>query len=204
MTTINPGIVNRTTGIPLLIVALSTMSPLGCQSAPDKDADWFDGGPLQPASAETLQLTARVLAAKGNTAQAGFILNRLVSEYPDYPGTYTEGAEILLIEGRVAEAIEWLNRGLARMPNDPAMLNDRGMCHLLASDLASATRDFKAAYLIDPGDADYVANLAVARALAGNEDVAAELWSRVLPPADVSVNMNVCRNARVNFNSQSK
>ncbi|MBU3728793.1 MAG: hypothetical protein FGM37_06025 [Phycisphaerales bacterium] len=175
----------------------------GCQSAPDKDADWFDGGPLKPASAETLQLTARVLAAKGNTDQAGFILNRLAAEYPDHVGTYTEGAEVLLLEGRVSEAIGWLSRGLERMPNQPVLLNDRGMCHLLASDLASATRDFKAAYLIDPGDADYVCNLALARALAGHEEVASELWSRVISPSEVAANLAVCRNARVNFkNSQ--
>jgi Flp pilus assembly protein TadD len=166
---------------------------------PDEDADWFDGGPLKPATAETLQLTARVLAAKGNSAQAGFILNRLAAEYPDYLGTYTEGAEVLLVEGRIAEAIEWLDRGIARMPNDAVLLNDRGMCHLLASDLPSATRDFKAALALDPGDADYVSNVALASALAGDETTASELWSRVLSAAEVRENLQACRAARVNF-----
>jgi Flp pilus assembly protein TadD len=192
-------VVIRSARYALVIAAVSIASPLGCQSAPDQDADWFEGGPLKPASADTLQLTARVLAAKGNTEQAGFILNRLAADYPDHVGTYTEGAEVLLVEGRVAEAIGWLNRGLERMPNEPVLLNDRGMCHLLASDLAAATRDFKAAYLADPGDADYVANLALARALAGNEEVATELWSRVLSPADVAKNLALCRKASVHF-----
>lgn len=166
---------------------------------PDEDADWFDGGPLKPATAETLQLTARVLAAKGSSAQAGFILNRLAAEYPDYVGTYTEGAEVLLVEGRIAEAIEWLDRGLARMPNDAVLLNDRGMCHLLASDLPAATRDFKAAFAIDPGDADYVSNVALASALAGDEATASELWSRVLSAAEVRENLQICRAARAHF-----
>lgn len=183
----------------LVFAAVLMVAPVGCQSVPEQDADWFEGGPLKPASADTLQLTARVLAAKGNTEQAGFILNRLAAEYPDHVGTYTEGAEVLLLEGRVGEAIGWLNRGLERMPNEPVLLNDRGMCHLLASDLAAATRDFKAAYLADPGDADYVANLALARALAGNEEVATELWSRVLSPADVSRNLDICRKASIHF-----
>lgn len=186
--------------IPALILAV----PLGCQTASDKDVDWFDGGPLKPASAETLQLTARVLAAKGNTDQAGFILNRMVTEYPDFVGTYTEGAEVLLLEGRIADAIGWLDRGLGRMPNEAILLNDRGMCHLLGADLASATLDFKAAYLIDPVDADYVSNLALARALSGNEEVATELWSRVLPPAQVASNIEVCRKARANFKPAQK
>jgi tetratricopeptide (TPR) repeat protein len=140
-----------------------------------------------------------VLAAKGNTAQAGFLLNRLAAEYPDHVGTYTEGAEVLLLEGRIADAIDWLNRGLARMPEQPMLLNDRGLCHLLASDLPAATSDFSAAYAADPGDADYVSNLAVARALAGNEAEAAELWARVLPQSDVSANLRICRDARRNF-----
>jgi tetratricopeptide (TPR) repeat protein len=183
----------------LLLIALVAGCAVGCQSAPSEDADWFDGGPLRPATPETLQLTARVLAAKGNSAQAGFILNRLAAEYPDYLGTYTEGAEVLLVEGRIAEAIEWLDRGIARMPSNAILLNDRGMCHLLASDLPAATRDFKAAYLIDPGDADFVSNLALARALAGHEDVAAELWSRVLSAAEIRANLQICRRARPNF-----
>ena len=182
-----------------MLIALVAIGAMGCQSAPSEDADWFDGGPLKPATPETLQLTARVLAAKGSSAQAGFILNRLAAEYPDYVGTYTEGAEVLLVEGRVAEAIEWLDRGIARMPSNAILLNDRGMCHLLASDLAAATRDFKAAYLIDPGDADYVSNLALARALAGHEEVATELWSRVLSASEVRENLQVCRRARPNF-----
>jgi len=184
---------------PLLLITLVAGFAMGCQSAPSEDADWFDGGPLRPATPETLQLTARVLAAKGSSAQAGFILNRLAAEYPDYVGTYTEGAEVLLVEGRVAEAIEWLDRGITRMPDSAILLNDRGMCHLLASDLRAATRDFTAAYQIDPGDADYVSNLALAKALAGQEDVATELWSRVLSSAEVRENLQVCRKARANF-----
>lgn len=183
----------------LLAAAAVAVGAAGCQSVPDEDADWFDGGPLKPATAETLQLTARVLAAKGSSAQAGFILNRLAAEYPDYLGTYTEGAEVLLLEGRIAEAIEWLDRGLARMPNDAVLLNDRGMCHLLASDLPAATRDFKAALTIDPGDADYVSNVALASALAGDEATASELWSRVLSAAEVRENLQICRAARANF-----
>ncbi len=188
----------------LALAALIALSGLlaACQAAPSEDADWFDGGPLKPATAETLQLTARVLAAKGSTAQAGFLLNRLAAEYPDHVGTYTEGAEVLLIEGRVAEAIEWLDRGLARMPDQPVLLNDRGLCNLLASNLPAATRDFEAAYSADPGDADYVCNLALARALAGNEEAASELWGRVLPAGDVNANLQVSRKARANFKQQ--
>ena len=96
------------------LLAVSTFASVlltaGCQSTEDKPKDWFEGGPMQPATADTLQMTARVLATKGRTEQAGFLLNRMITEFPDHLGTYTEGAEILLIEGRVAEAIKWLDR----------------------------------------------------------------------------------------------
>jgi tetratricopeptide (TPR) repeat protein len=176
----------------------------GCQSTEDKPKDWFEGGPMQPATADTLQMTARVLATKGRTEQAGFLLNRMITEFPDHLGTYTEGAEILLIEGRVAEAIKWLDRGLAKYPNQSILLNDRGMCHLLAADIPAATRDFETAYAADPADADYVSNLALAKALAGDEAGAAQLWTRVVPPSDVESNIKLSRLARAKFKAASQ
>jgi tetratricopeptide (TPR) repeat protein len=173
----------------------------GCASVPDDSKDWFDGGPMQAASPETLQLTARMLAAKGSTAQAGFLMNRLLVEYPDHLGTYTEGAEVLLIEGRVSEAIKWIDRGLERFPNHPILLNDRGTCYVLSANLPAATRDFEACYAADPGDADYVGNLALARALAGQEDEARTLWGRILGPYEVFQNIELARKARGNFAS---
>ena len=136
---------------------------------------------------------------KGNTEQAGFLINRLYRDYPDHLGTYTEGAEVLLIQGRVREAGEWLDRGLVRFPNNPILRNDRGMCRLLEANLPAATADFEAAYASDPGDADYVANLALARALAGDTDAARALWSRVLNPEDVEHNISQAAAAAPKF-----
>lgn len=136
-----------------LTVALALLLVGGCTTTTTTDApatDWFDGGPMKAASPETLQLTARVLASKGNTEQAGFLIDRMARDYPDNLGTYTEGAEVLLIQGRVREATEWLERGLARFPNNPILRNDRGMCRLLEANLPAATADFEAAYATDP------------------------------------------------------
>lgn len=185
-------------------VFASVLLAAGCQSTEEKPKDWFEGGPMQPATADTLQMTARVLATKGRTEQAGFLLNRMLSEFPDHLGTYTEGAEILLIEGRVAEAIKWLDRGLAKYPNQPILLNNRGMCHLLAADIPAATSDFETAYAADPVDADYVSNLALAKALAGDEAGAEQLWNRVVPPTDVESNIKLSRLARAKFKAASQ
>jgi Flp pilus assembly protein TadD len=182
----------------------SVMMSAGCQSTEEKNKDWFEGGPMQPANADTLQMTARVLATKGRTEQAGFLLNRMAAEFPDHLGTYTEGAEILLIEGRIAEAIKWLDRGLVRFPNQSILMNDRGMCHLLAADVPAATRDFEAAYAADPADADFVSNLALVKALAGDEAGATQLWSRVVPPTEVASNIKIVQLARAKFQAANQ
>jgi tetratricopeptide (TPR) repeat protein len=187
------------TAIAIAAAALVASVLPGCQSAQDADRDWFEGGPMKPASAETLQLTVRVLAAKGQTAQAGFLLNRMLVDHPDYLGTYTEGAEVLLIEGRIEDAIGWLSRGLERMPGQPLLLNDRGVCHLLAADLGSAARDFDAAHAADPRDADFVSNVALARALEGRDDEALRLWNRVVGPSDAAANLRIAAAARERF-----
>lgn len=185
-----------------LVGALLAIAAASACSGPEKGSDdWFEGGPLQQPSADTLQLAARVLASKGQTDQAGFLLDRLLREHPDHLGTYTEGAEVLLIEGRVAEAIAWLERGLDRFPGQPVLLNDRGMCHLLAANLPAALSDFEAAYAADPADADFVANLALAKALAGDEQEAGRLWSRVVPASAVQANLSIARSARSRFST---
>lgn len=188
-----------------LAIAVAALSLAGCQSGQEKDKekDWFDGGPMQLASPDTMQLTARVLAAKGKTEQAGYLIERMYQKYPDNLGTYSEGAEVLLIEGRIADAIQWIDRGLVRFPDNPILLNNRGLCHLLDADLAAADKDFKAAYAKDPSDADYVSNLALTRALSGDDAEARKLWERVIPQADVDSNMKMAIAARPKF-SKSK
>ena len=178
----------------LPIAAAAFLALAGCQSSPDANKDWFEGGPMKPATAETLQLTVRVLAAKGQTAQAGFLLNRMLADHPDFLGTYTEGAEVLLIEGRVDDAIGWLTRGLDRMPGQPLLLNDRGVCHLLAADL-------DAAHAADPRDADFVSNVALARALEGRDEEALRLWSLVVTPEEADANLRIAVSARRKFAS---
>ena len=190
---------------PALAITALVLLATGCQSGQEKEKekDWFEGGPMQLASPDTMQLTARVLAAKGKTEQAGYLIERMYQQYPDNLGTYSEGAEVLLIEGRIADAIQWIDRGLVRFPDNPILLNNRGLCHLLDADLAAADKDFKAAYAKDPSDADYVSNLALTRALSGDDAEARKLWERVIPQADVDANMKMAIAARPKF-SKSK
>ena len=171
----------------------------GCETSNDKSGDWFEGGAELPPNEDTLRMTARILAAKGDFAKAGYAVDRMIAEYPLRTASYTEGAEILLQQGRVLDAILLLDLGLERIPGDPVLLNDRGLCRLLEADLPGATLDFEAALEADPRDADYVANMALVLALAGDEEASRRLWSRVVPPKAVESNLQLAREARGRF-----
>lgn len=177
--------------------ALALLS--ACTSTPDADKDWFDGGPMKPTSVRTLQMTLRVLAAKGDQEAAGQVAARMLAEYPEHAESYAEAAELLVRDGRNQDAAALLTKGLERLPGHPVLLNDRGMCLLLAGKLPAATADFEAAYAADPYDSDFVANLALARALSGDaasEAEARRLWQRVLPPDLAEENLAKARAAR--------
>ncbi|MFM9097831.1 MAG: hypothetical protein ACKOQW_06005, partial [Phycisphaerales bacterium] len=98
----------------------------------------------------------------------------------------------------------WLSRGLERMPGQPLLLNDRGVCHLLAANLDQAARDFDAAYAADPRDADFVSNVALARALQGRDEEALQLWNLVVSPEEAASNLRIASAARQKFASTAR
>ncbi|MCH2161928.1 MAG: tetratricopeptide repeat protein, partial [Phycisphaerales bacterium] len=147
----------------------------------------------------TLQMTGRVLASKRMDNQAEFVLERLLREYPDHLPGYTEYAEVLVDQGRIDDAVTILDRGLARFPGNPVLLNDLGMCRLMQHDLAGATQAFKGALEADPRDAVYVGNCALVAALSGDEEAARELWGRIVSRSEVETNLRIARGARGAF-----
>jgi tetratricopeptide (TPR) repeat protein len=172
---------------------------VGCASNPDEDKDWFDGGPMKPTTVRTLQMTLRVLAAKGEKEAAGQVAARMLAEYPQHAESYVEAADLLVNDGRYQDASALLTKGLERLPGHPVLHNNRGLCLLLAGKLVDATRDFEAAYAADSYDSDFVGNLALARALSGDaadEAAARRLWQRVLPPDLAEENLAKARSAR--------
>ena len=181
----------------LITFALLTL-PLGCNSQPKGD-DFFEGGDLAPPSASTLQMTGRILAAKGLYDQAEFVLTRLIQDYPEDLAAYTELAEILVAQGRILDGVRILELGMTRLPNNAVLLNDLGMCRLLQRDLPGATKAFQGAMAADPGDSVYIGNCALVAALHGDEKQAQLLWSRVASPDEVRANLALAREAKVHF-----
>jgi len=182
-----------------LLLALGLAS---CAGGPGSQDDWFEGGEMKPTSVRTLQMTVRVLAAKGDMAGAGQVARKMLLEHPEAVESYSESAELLVMSGRYQGAVALLSRGLEVTPDHPLLLNNRGLCHLLLGDLERATLDFEGAHNADARDADYIGNLALSHALAGDqesEQTARRLWARVLPSAAVEQNLELARAARSRF-----
>jgi len=181
----------------LLLTSLALVT--ACSSAPQPEDDWFEGGPMKPTSVRTLQMTTRVLAAKGELAAASGVAGRMLAEHPQHAESYAEAAELLVRDGRYQDAVDVLTKGLERVPGSPVLHNNRGLCRLMLGQLPEATVDFEAAYATDTYDSDYVANLALARALTGDasgELDARRLWARVLTPDLVEANLERARSTR--------
>jgi len=183
----------------LAVTTLLAISLASCSTGPRAEEDWFTGGELQPTSVRTLQMTVRVLAAKGDTTGAAQVARKLLLEHPDAVESYSEPAELMVMAGQYQDAVALLSRGLEVKPRHALLLNNRGLCHMLQGDLERATMDFQAAHDADLRDADYIGNLALAHALAGGEESeqkARGLWSRVLPAEAVDQNLQLARAAR--------
>lgn len=183
----------------LAVAILLAMSMAGCSTGPRAEDDWFKGGELEPTSVRTLQMTVRVLAAKGDTAGAAQVARKMLLEHPNSVASYSEPAELMVMAGQYQDAVALLSRGLEVTPNHALLLNNRGLCHMLQGDLKRATMDFQAAHDADRRDADYIGNLALAHALAGGEESeqsARRLWARVLPLEAVDQNLQLARAAR--------
>lgn len=183
----------------IAVTTLLTMCLTSCSTTPRAEDDWFTGGELQPTSVRTLQMTVRVLAAKGDTAGAVQVARKMLLEHPDAVESYSEPAELMVMAGQYQDAVALLSRGLEIAPSHALLLNNRGLCHMLQGDLERATIDFQAAHDADLRDADYIGNLALAHALAGGEESelkARNLWARVLPAEAVDHNLELARVAR--------
>jgi Flp pilus assembly protein TadD len=82
--------------------------------------------------------------------------------------------------GDLAGASATLLAGLARWPDDPALLNDLGGVHLLAGHPAEAGRAYERALEIDAGRAEVWSNLGSVRLRQGESDAAAACYQRAL------------------------
>ncbi len=172
---------------------------LGCSRGGDFDDanSLFDMGSDRPPTSKTMYAIARVMAANEQDDNAERILRSVLREDPDFRPAWLELAELQVRQQRVEEAIETLKLGIQRVPGDPVLLNNLGICMVLRDDFVRAAEHFRQASETWPRDTRFQANLAMALGMQGREREAREIYQRILTAEDVEHNLEVIRRARM-------
>ena len=191
--------------IPVLLAAVITAAAAGCESAAaSRSFSWQGGTPEKriaeqappPPSAKTLFSMTRILVAQGKESEAYYVLGRLITEHPDFIPAYVEMGEWYIRHSRTDDAIAVLTTALESHPQDPVLLNNLGMCHVLRRDFAQALERFEQARLTSPTDARVGGNIAMCLGMLGRYDEAIDQYRSILPPADAYHNLGVLCMAR--------
>jgi len=167
------------------LLALLALAASACRSAPPQLHE--DSAPRD----EVLQAQARVFVERGEDDRAEQVLTTLIADYPGFLAAYNELSELYLRQGRRADAMDVLRAGLLMQPDDPVLLNNLGVCHLMEKDYELALERFRQASLATPDDARSRANRAAALGMMGRLDEAREVYDDLMQPWNVHYNMAV-------------
>ena len=192
----------------LAILAASALALGGCASSANKAAARaqaarhqedaaFAAGTRRPPTAETSFSLAKILVAQGRDRDAIYVLERVIRDHPTFVPAYNEIAGIYVRADRIDDATTVLTAGLKRAAaNDPILLNNLGMCHLLKSEPSAALDAFNAAATRAPSNPVYRANRAAALTLLGRYTEAKSEYQSVVDGPTARRNMEALVNAR--------
>jgi len=156
----------------------------------------FETGADRPPTARTLYAMARILAGKGQDAQCRILLERIMTEHPDFMPAYCDMAELQMRNGWHEAAIRTLSAGLRRRATDTIIINNLGMCHLEDGDNAAALACFTQAAGLAPDNVRFRANMATALGLMGRYEESLALYKQILHPAEAHKNLGILCRAR--------
>jgi Flp pilus assembly protein TadD len=160
-------------------------------SAPAAET-WGD----QPPTPKTLLSMADILAAQGKDKECESVLSTCIRQHPGFAPAYNSLAELQMRQGRVAEAANVLSGALRRWPSDSVLLNNLGMCSLIARDYETALEYFTRAAAHAPKSDKYRANMATSLGMLGRDPEALALLRQILPEDEALHNTEVLKKAR--------
>lgn len=166
--------------------------PLGSQGADER----FETSAGRAPTINTLYSMATICVIQGRDSEAEIILNKLVHDYPDFAAAYSELAALYLRNDMTDSAVEILLLGLERMPTEPVLLSNLGMCYILQEQYSQALERFTQASAANSRDARHRANMAVALGMLGRLDEALALYMQIVSPLDAHYNLGVICDAR--------
>ncbi len=159
----------------------------------------FAEGAGRPATVKTQYAYARILASQRQDAASDALLTKMIAEHPRFMAAYLLQAEVRMRMRRVDAAIATLRSALAIAPRDDIILNNLGVCFLMKPDCPSALQCFADAAALQPSNARYRANMALALGLLDREDESASLYKMVVSLEDAEHNVAVLNSARDAF-----
>jgi tetratricopeptide (TPR) repeat protein len=163
------------------------------QEERDKD---FSEGANRPATPQTKYAYARVLAARGQYGPCDALLTSVLKEVPNFRGAYLLQAEARMRLRRVDDAISTLRFAMRVFPKDHVLLNNLGICYLMKSDCLSALDTFTLAASLQPDNARYRSNMALALGLLGRKEESVSLYRLTVSGDDAQHNVEVLDAAR--------
>lgn len=191
--------------LPTVLFCAVLLAPCGCSGPPQptvgRDTHFADpqAPPRtqrdRPPTARTLFAMADILATQGKDQQCEFVLYRCIGQYPKFVPAYNSLAELMMRQGRVGQAMDVLSLALEIRPNDPVLLNNRGMCLLIRREYDKSLQSFTEAAGLQPENKKYRANMATALGLLGRHEESLALLQQVLPDEQAQHNAEVLRNA---------
>lgn len=165
-------------------------------SSPTEEDIRFMEASQEPPTADTLYAMAGVLAGHGDEARAEYVLKTIVDKNPSYAPAYSKLARLCLRQQRYRDAIDTLQAGTRACAGDSRLHNNLGMCQLVNGNETAALAAFTAAAGIQPQNARYRSNMAVALGLMGRYEEALSLFLQIQPPMEAHENMSVLAAAR--------
>jgi len=157
--------------------------------------DDFDTPGKRAPNAKTLYRLGKLLESQGQIAQAEAVWMSCIDRYPAFSPAYTELASIQMATNRDAKAVNTLEAGLAKQPNDHVLLNNLGMCFMMNKQFSGAFEAFSKARDLDPNNSKYTANAALALGMLGRTDEALALYQTIMPMQRAQQNLNVISQA---------
>ena len=110
---------------------------------------------------------ASMTTARERHTESMGILRNIIAQYPNYLPAYNALAEAYVQIGKSEDAIEVLQAGLKRAPDDAVLLNNLGMAHFLREEYADALPHFERAAERRPEVPLYRANKAATLGMLG-------------------------------------
>ncbi|MCO6390219.1 tetratricopeptide repeat protein [Aliihoeflea aestuarii] len=154
-----------------------------------------------PEERRVLAAYGKALAAAGDLQPALDAVRRAQTpEYPDWKLMSAEGA-ILDQLGQPADARRLYTRALDLAPNDPSVLSNLGMSHLLEGDLKGAETHLQNAVAQPGADSRVRQNLALVVGLQGRFADAEAIATRELSPEQAQANVAYLRSMLVQQNA---